>query len=121
MSIYNIATYILLDNNVGNILKSNANVSHVSISTPNNVSKALHPDSTSGTIQPQQKMQVYSATLAQCCHIDQKTVLKTVKQTTQKVVRTSFNPFPVLWVSNKSSHNEIQPITSSRDLGYYDI
>ena len=82
---------VLLDGNFGNLLQSNANVSHVKVLNTHNLSR-LDSAPSLGNVQSIKGKQVNSETLAKRWNIDQRKALNTTKQTTQRGVRTCLHP-----------------------------
>ena len=81
------AAYVLSNENSGNVLQSNVNVSHVKVLNTHNLSR-LDSAPSLGNIQSTKGKQVDSETLAKRWNIDQRKALNTVNQTTQRGVRT---------------------------------
>ena len=85
------AADVLSNENFGNVLQSNVNVSHVKVLNTHNLS-CLDSAPSLGNIQSTKGKQVNSQTLAKRWNIDQRKALNTVKQTTQRGVRTCLHP-----------------------------
>ena len=85
------AADVLSDENFGNVLQSNVNVSHVKVLNTHNLSR-LDSTPSLGNVQSTKSKQVNSETLYKRWSIDQRKVLNTVKQTTQRGVRTCLHP-----------------------------
>ena len=85
------AADVLLDDNFGNVLQSNVYVSHVKVLITHNFSR-LDSAPSLGNIGSTKGKQVDSETLAKRWNIDQRNSLNTVKQTTQRGVRTCLHP-----------------------------
>ena len=81
------AADVLSDENFGNILQPNVNVLHVKVLITNNLSR-LDSAPRLGNIHSTKGKQVDSETLEKRWNIDQRKALNTVKQTTQRGVRT---------------------------------
>ena len=81
------AADVLLDKKFGNVLQSNVNVSHVKVLNTHNLSR-LDSAPSLGNVQSTKGKQVNSETLSKRWNIDQRKALNTVKQTTQRGVRT---------------------------------
>ena len=88
------AADIASDNNFAYVLYSNIYVSRVKVSKTINMSKVSYAETTVGVgnIKLLKKKQVVSATLAKCWNIDPKKALKTVKQKTQRNLRSTLYP-----------------------------
>ena len=97
------AANITAGNNVADALERNINVSHVQTTRakhsnltykPTNVSQVSFAETTSGlgNVHSLRKKQVDSKTLAKRWNIDPRKALNTVKQTTQKALRTTLYP-----------------------------
>ena len=85
------AVDVLSDENFGNVLQSNINVSHVKFLNTHNLSR-LDSAPSLGNIQSTKGKQVNSETLSKRWNIDQRKALNTVKQATQRGVRTCLRP-----------------------------
>ena len=82
---------VLSDENFGNLLQSNVNVLHVKLLITHNLSR-LDTAPSLGNIHSTKGKQVNSETLAKRWNIDLRKALNTVKQTTQRGVRTCLHP-----------------------------
>ena len=78
---------VILDDNFGNVLQSNVNVLHVKVMNSYNFSR-LDSTPSIGNVQYTKGKQVNSKTFSGRWNIDQRKALNTVKQTTQRGVRT---------------------------------
>ena len=85
------AADVLSDENVGYVLQSNVNVSHVKVLNTHNLSR-LDSAPSLGIVQSTKGKQVNYETLYKRWNIDQRKALNTVKQTTQLGVRTCLHP-----------------------------
>ena len=85
------AADVLVDKNFGNFLQSNVNVSHAKVLITHNLSRLDSAPSLSN-IKSTKGKQVNSDTLTKRWNIDQRKALNTVKQTTQRGVRTYLHP-----------------------------
>ena len=85
------AADVLSDDDFGNVLQSNVNVSHVKVLNTHNLSR-LDSAPSLGNVQSIKGKQVNSETLSRRWNIDQRKALNTVKQTTQRGVRTCLHP-----------------------------
>ena len=91
VSTFHDAADVLSNENFGNVLQSNFNVSHVKFLYTHHLSR-LDSVPSLGNIQSTKGKQVNSKTLAKRWSIYQRKALKTVKQTTQRGVRTCLHP-----------------------------
>ena len=85
------AADVLSDENFGNFLQSNANVSHVKVLNTHNFSR-LDSAPSLVNVQSAKDKQVNSETLYKRWNIDQRKALTTVKQTTHRGFRTCLHP-----------------------------
>ena len=85
------AADVLSDDNFGNVLQSNVNVSHVKVFNTHNLSR-LDSTPSLGNVQSIKGKQVNSETFSKRWNIDQRKALNTVKKTTQRGVRTYLHP-----------------------------
>ena len=84
------AADVLSDENFVNVLQSNVNVLHAKVLNTHNLSR-LDSAPIIGNVQSTKGKQVNSETLSRRWNIDQRKSLNTVKQTTQRGVRTCFH------------------------------
>ena len=85
------AADVLSDDNFGHFLQSNVNVLHVKVLNIHNLSR-LDSAPSLGKVQSTKGKKVNSETLSKMWNIDQRKALNTVKQTTQRGVRTCLHP-----------------------------
>ena len=81
------AADVLSDDNFGNVLQSNVNVSHVKVLNTH-IFSHLYSAPRLGNVQSTKCKQVNYETLSKRCNIDQRKALNTVNITTQRGIRT---------------------------------